>query len=60
MEEAPQNALVPVRGGSVTVGRKWDGTRFYGWDNEFGAPVEKELRDLRDQMPGRVVAALNK
>ena len=46
MEEAPQNALVPVRGGSVTVGRKWDGTRFYGWDNEFGAPVEKELRDF--------------
>jgi 5-histidylcysteine sulfoxide synthase len=45
-EDAPPNELVPVEGGAVSIGRKWDGTRFYGWDNEFGTPVEKELRDF--------------
>eukprot|EP01062_Namystynia_karyoxenos_P015652 TRINITY_DN1568_c0_g1_i1.p1 TRINITY_DN1568_c0_g1~~TRINITY_DN1568_c0_g1_i1.p1 ORF type:complete len:1371 (+),score=475.37 TRINITY_DN1568_c0_g1_i1:150-4262(+) len=32
----PQNRLVPVPGGTVEMGRPWEGTPYYGWDNEFG------------------------
>ena len=34
--EAPANALVPIDGGTVTLGKALD-HRLYGWDNEYGA-----------------------
>jgi 5-histidylcysteine sulfoxide synthase/putative 4-mercaptohistidine N1-methyltranferase len=33
--EAPQNSLLPVAGGKVSLGKKKDHP-LYGWDNEFG------------------------
>lgn len=33
--QAPQNALLPVSGGEVKLGKSKD-HRLYGWDNEFG------------------------
>lgn len=39
---APENALVRVPGGTVTVGKSFDSAQF-GWDNEYGhheAPIE--------------------
>jgi len=32
----PQNSLVPVAPGVTRLGRDWEGTSTYGWDNEFG------------------------
>jgi len=34
--EAPENALLPVTGGGVKLGKKRD-HRLYGWDNEYGS-----------------------
>jgi 5-histidylcysteine sulfoxide synthase len=45
-EDAPTNSLVQVKGGVASIGRKWDGTRFYGWDNEFGTTINKRLEDF--------------
>lgn len=36
---APLNALLPVEGGKVTLGKTRDST-LYGWDNEYGRRVE--------------------
>jgi len=33
--EVPHNTLLPVEGGATRLGRKWEGTAIYGWDNEF-------------------------
>jgi 5-histidylcysteine sulfoxide synthase len=32
----PKNRLIPIDAGSVRIGRPWEGTLTYGWDNEFG------------------------
>mmetsp|Transcript_12588 Transcript_12588/g.37370 ORF Transcript_12588/g.37370 Transcript_12588/m.37370 type:complete len:1098 (+) Transcript_12588:95-3388(+) len=31
-----KNSLLPIEGGATRLGRKWEGTALYGWDNEFG------------------------
>ena len=36
-EDAPQNELIEVDGGTVTLGRHTH--EIYGWDNEFGETV---------------------
>jgi 5-histidylcysteine sulfoxide synthase/putative 4-mercaptohistidine N1-methyltranferase len=41
--EAPENALLPVAGGRVRLGRDRDAAPFlYGWDNEYGR-LEEEV-----------------
>lgn len=30
------NTLVPIQAGETRVGRSWESTKTYGWDNEFG------------------------
>lgn len=42
--DAPKNALLPVPGGVVTLGKARDAVR-YGWDNEYGRHTET-LRDF--------------
>jgi formylglycine-generating enzyme required for sulfatase activity len=32
----PKNRLIPVEAGATRIGRSWDDTTTYGWDNEFG------------------------
>jgi putative 4-mercaptohistidine N1-methyltranferase len=32
----PQNRLIQVEAGPTRIGRSWDSTSTYGWDNEFG------------------------
>lgn len=27
---------MPVKGGTLEIGREWINSKFYGWDNEFG------------------------
>jgi 5-histidylcysteine sulfoxide synthase/putative 4-mercaptohistidine N1-methyltranferase len=38
--KAPQNALVPVAGGKVVLGKPFD-RPLYGWDNEYGRQVNE-------------------
>lgn len=42
--EAPENMLLPVSGGEVTMGRD-DSNPLYGWDNEYGSQTN-EVRDF--------------
>ncbi len=35
--KTPENSLVEIPAGAVTLGRSREGTRLYGWDNEFGS-----------------------
>ena len=37
---------VAVKGGTASIGRAWEGTPWYGWDNEFGQVLHKELVDF--------------
>mmetsp|Transcript_62363 Transcript_62363/g.135381 ORF Transcript_62363/g.135381 Transcript_62363/m.135381 type:complete len:1087 (-) Transcript_62363:4-3264(-) len=37
----PVNSLVPVSAGTTRLGRSWEETSTYGWDNEFG--IEKQV-----------------
>lgn len=39
----PDNSLLPVEAGSTRLGRSWEGTKTYGWDNEFGREIQKEV-----------------
>jgi len=32
----PPNRLIPIEHGTTRLGRSWEGTKTYGWDNEFG------------------------
>jgi putative 4-mercaptohistidine N1-methyltranferase len=34
---APQNALIPVAAGIVTIGKDKTDQQYYGWDNEYGS-----------------------
>ncbi len=34
--EAPENEMIPVKGGAVQLGKDFDHT-LYGWDNEYGS-----------------------
>jgi len=43
---APANKLVEVAGGIASIGRSMEGTRFYGWDNEFGSVQGVELENF--------------
>ena len=38
--EPPENELLPVEGGKITLGKSRDNP-FYGWDNEYGARKER-------------------
>lgn len=35
--EAPRNALVPIKGGTITLGKGQSDHGLYGWDNEYGS-----------------------
>lgn len=35
--EAPENALVPISGGTITLGKGKSDRGLYGWDNEYGS-----------------------
>jgi 5-histidylcysteine sulfoxide synthase/putative 4-mercaptohistidine N1-methyltranferase len=35
-QSVPKNSLIPIPAGSTRLGRSWEGTKTYGWDNEFG------------------------
>lgn len=37
---APKNELVPVSGGTITLGKPYD-HHLYGWDNEYGTRTAK-------------------
>uniref|UniRef100_A0A7S2HUB9 Sulfatase-modifying factor enzyme-like domain-containing protein n=1 Tax=Zooxanthella nutricula TaxID=1333877 RepID=A0A7S2HUB9_9DINO len=39
----PANRLLPVPAGVTRLGRQWEGTATYGWDNEFGKEVHAEV-----------------
>jgi 5-histidylcysteine sulfoxide synthase/putative 4-mercaptohistidine N1-methyltranferase len=39
---APQNSLVEIPEGTTRLGRKWEGTSTWGWDNEFCDPEIQE------------------
>lgn len=40
-KSTPKNSLVPIKDGTTRLGRSWEGTSTYGWDNEFG--TEKHI-----------------
>ncbi len=42
---APQNALLPVQGGPIVLGKSRDNP-YYGWDNEYGR-FETEITDFK-------------
>jgi len=44
-DDYPGNALLPVSGGKVRLGKAYD-DRLYGWDNEYGA-AEVDVRDFK-------------
>merc|ERR1719199_958210 len=39
----PKNSLVPIASGVTRLGRSWDDTATYGWDNEFGTVQMAEV-----------------
>lgn len=43
--QAPQNALLPVKGGPIVLGKGRDNP-YYGWDNEYGR-FETEIEDFK-------------
>jgi 5-histidylcysteine sulfoxide synthase len=46
LADVPRNKLVAVKGGTASIGRAWEGTPWFGWDNEFGQVLHKELVDF--------------
>jgi 5-histidylcysteine sulfoxide synthase/putative 4-mercaptohistidine N1-methyltranferase len=42
-QSVPQNSLVAVDKGVTRLGRSWEGTATYGWDNEFGKVQNVEV-----------------
>jgi len=42
---APQNELLPVSGGKITLGRD-DDSPWYGWDNEYGS-ISFDIKDFK-------------
>jgi len=40
-KSTPKNSLIPISDGKTRLGRSWENTSTYGWDNEFG--VEKHI-----------------
>ncbi len=50
--EAPQNELIPVKGGRVVLGKSKDHP-LYGWDNEFG----RQENDVWDFSAGRYLVS---
>lgn len=43
--EAPENKLLPVKGGGIDLGKGED-NRYYGWDNEYGT-LRSEIKDFK-------------
>lgn len=46
METTYNNELIEIKGGEINLGRNWDTTSIYGWDNEFGTQNVK-LNDFK-------------
>lgn len=42
-ESTPKNRILPVDAGTTRLGRSWEGTNTYGWDNEFGKEQRIEV-----------------
>jgi len=42
-QSTPPNRLIPIPAGTTRLGRAWEGTTTYGWDNEFGRESHREV-----------------
>merc|ERR1719183_1958475 len=42
-QSTPKNRILQVDAGATRLGRSWEGTKTYGWDNEFGKPQNVEV-----------------
>jgi 5-histidylcysteine sulfoxide synthase/putative 4-mercaptohistidine N1-methyltranferase len=39
----PKNTIIPIAAGETRLGRSWEGTKTYGWDNEFGKEEQQHV-----------------
>lgn len=44
--KAYNNQLVPVKAGVIELGRNWNTTKNYGWDNEFGVTQSIQVEEF--------------